>query len=98
MESKTSNFIDAANIIGTEEKEKTGGMPLADLFSFMHKIEWQTIMSKWMHNCYSKNNALPFNNRERMALLLLMQKLEKAFSDYYYIPSADAAQTDSHIG
>jgi hypothetical protein len=98
MEINNSNNINAASIIGTEEKEKIGGMALADLFNFMQKIEWQTIMVKWMHNCNSKSNALPFNNRERMALLLMIQKLEKAFSGYHCFQSADAAQTKSDNG
>jgi hypothetical protein len=98
MEINNSNNISATTIIGTEEKEKISGIALADLFNFMQKIEWQTIMVKWMHNCHSKSNALPFNNRERMALLLLIQKLEKAFSGYHSFQSADAAQTKTDKG
>ena len=98
MEINNSNNISAAAIIGTEEKETIGAMALADLFNFVQKIEWQTIMVKWVHNCNAKNNALPINNRERMALLLLIQKLEKAFSGYHCFQSADAAQTKTDNG
>ena len=89
MENNGTNNIHASTRPELKSQEMGHFSALTDLFTFMQKIEYQPIILKCLTNNTFQKGSVTLNNRERMALLLLIQKLESAFTEHPFSKKAE---------